>query len=208
MSPEELIAAMLTPPPGADLDGVWWWKPAGRPRYESNKFRYGHPGDHTPEVVITEHPYGPQLDLMDGKFDYFPGIEHGGRHFPPAPEFYVQAPLGMILNDVQLELAEAEGLGAAWAGRIRQTDLVESFARTAGWEIVDHEEPVVRFWGILSTQSMEHEYRIGFTVKYPVTEKQPWGLDGPLVHQQGGYPIKEFLGAGMHTEPYVIQRVE
>ena len=165
-------------------------------------------GEVSPAGTYENHPYGPQLDLMDGNFDYFPNIAKKGKHFPPAPEFYVQRPLGKLLIDVQLELAEAEGLSVTQRSRIKDTDLIKSFMETAGWEIVDNEEPVVRFWGILSTHSMVHEYRIGFTVTYPVTSTQPRLLDGPLVLQQGGYPIKEFLGDATHTEPYVLQRVE
>lgn len=208
VSPEELIAAILTPPSGADLDGVWWWKPAGRPRYQSNEFRFGHPGDHTPEVVITEHPYGPQLDLMDGNFDHFPNIASKGRRFPPAPEFYVQRPLGWILDDITLELVEAEGLNIANIGTIKDTDLLESFLKTAGWEIVHNEETVVRFWGTLSAPSLKHDYRIGFTVKYQVVSEPSTFLSNSLVRRQGGYPIKEFLGEAVHDSPYVLQRVE
>lgn len=66
-----------------------------------------------------------------GKFDYFPNIASKGRIFPPAPAFYVQRPLGgETMHDVILELAKAEGLNIANMGKIKDTDLLESFLET------------------------------------------------------------------------------
>lgn len=213
VSPEELIAAMLTPPASADLDGVWWWRPADRQRYGGSRYLFSHPGDHTPAVIITEHPYGPQLDLIDGRFDHFPNLGQRHQEYPPAPEFYIKGALAPAIHDIIDNHIREEFINAfKTSSRHATAEIYESFLKTAGWEVVDHEEPVVRFWGTVTLTERDgrtqHDFVIGFTVTYEVLTDQPSPLDSSGVHRRGGYPIKEFLGGATHNGPYIFQRVE
>ena len=101
--------------------------------------------------MITEHPYGPQLDLIDGRIDHFPEVVEKHREFYLAPNWYIGGPVSLIVPDVRLEISQLENISK---GKVKRPELTASFMQTAGWEIVDHEEPVVRFWGTVTTERL------------------------------------------------------
>ena len=181
-----------------DLESIWYAKK--------------QTGETSPIGTYENHPYGPHLDLIDGKMDQFPHLVKSDYivEFPLAREYYLQWAFQTIAAEVAYEINKIEN---AQLGDPRDEELIYSFMQTAGWEIIDPEEPVLRFWAQLSGRSLENEYRIGFTVRYEDYPEEgppiPYQLQDIEITDAGGYPVQEFLKSPpIHLDKYILQRVE
>ena len=180
---------MLTPPTGADLDGVWWWRPATGRTWRAGKLQDNYPGDNTPAVIYQNHPHGPALDLMDGTFDYHENLpEIPGEFFHKAEKYYMDMAFIIVSNAIREEIIKNEGL--TWA-RLEGRDIVKRFnADNIGWEVISQEEAEIRYWGSIGGHlPMKNEYRIGFTLRFETGQPEPYGIQDV----QQPHPIDEFV---------------
>ena len=197
-SVEELIAAITTPGPRVNTEGVWWYR---EPK-EHELVR-----DYTPQGVYETHPNSEALDFMDGRFQYheLPGVDSYAT-YPKALEYYVGIARREMNAPFFRDIAEAEG-DPGVVRRIPGKEITADFMKTAAWEVVSSEKPVVRYWGKIGylkgkTGGLKHDYRVGFTVSFDVVDYKPRGLG-----RYEEYPIDEFLDNPVVSD-FVLEAIE
>ena len=199
-SVEELIAAITTPGPRVNTEGVWWWR---APKHERGELIR----DYTPQGVYEAHPHSEALDLMDGRFQYheLPGVKRHAR-FDKALEYYVGVARREMDQSFLYALAEAEG-DESVVRRIPGKEITADFMETAAWEVVSGEKPVVRYWAVIgyakgNPGGLKNDYRVGLTVSFDVVDHKPRGLG-----KYEEYPTDQFLDNPVVSD-FLIEAIE
>ena len=132
------------PPPGVSSErGVWWYKPGT--------------GDHSGAALLSIHPYGEALDLLDGSMD--------GERYPAIAAVNAERMLEALVDEsVDLVLsAESESTGFLNRGQIG-VRLWNDMERTMAWEVASTSEPMLRVWAEFDWQRIDGSvvtYRVG-----------------------------------------------
>ena len=139
------------PPPSLPEErGVWWYRPGV--------------GDHSGQALLSVHPFGEAIDLLDGRAggDYFPEIAAENE--------------GLILLRLSSDLAElisaAEPDTASYYSRGNvETILYSRMVGSLAWEAASTSEPYLRIWTTFNWD----------------------GIDGSVTYRAGGVGVLDVL---------------
>ena len=113
--------------------------------------------DLTPAGIMENHPYGPQLDLIDEYITHFPNIkqQYNATGTPNGNSWYLDHVKEFI---IRRELAQKIDGGKHEPGR----DDIQY--HSLQMEVISPTEPIVRYWGNVAFRNQA--YRLVLTVKY------------------------------------------
>ena len=140
----------ISPPVLPEERGVWWYRPGS--------------GDHSGAALLSAHPYGEAIDLLDGRAS--------GEHYPEIFE----KNKGLIISRLSSDLAElmiaAEPESAGYYSEDNvQTILYSRIGESLAWEAASTSEPYVRIWTTFEWD----------------------GADGPVIYRAGGVGVLEVV---------------
>ena len=159
--------------------GVWWWR--------------SNAGDFTPGGALRAHPYGAQLDLLDGVLDYHEPL----GYYTEVGTYYRDVVSRLFVNEAFRLLTEA----GDFHHEPKPADIAEvtdAAVHSLGWEVLDAERPVVRYWGDWRFENAV--YRLGGVIQFDVA---PWPTD--FAH---GTPFAEGALPDGFVGSVVLERVE
>ena len=173
------------PPPGRPAErGVWWYKPGA--------------GDHSGAALLASHPYGPALDLLDGRM--------GGDHYPKIAAANRALMLDGLIDGAAELLAAAEPETAVGYSR-GQIGLIirNAMDRSLAWEVASTSAPYVRVWTDFDWDRRGElvNYRVG---AMGVVGVQPPDAQDPMSYQYVGVLEQVPLFSHYSVDP-VIERV-
>ena len=159
--------------------GVWWWREQS--------------GDFTPAGVLREHPDGVLLDLLDGFLDYHPPMTDHAL----VGDYYRERVTRLLLDEV-IQLMVDVDLMPADRVPLVEDDLFDQVGSRMGWEVIDAEAPLVRYWSLIHVQ--QAAYRLGGVVAF-APDQWPVGIDY-------GSPFRERLEPAEMVGSLVLERVQ
>ena len=205
-TPQESPPTPTAPAPAvaatAETPTVGWWKD-----------QVGHDEwfvDYTPAGILEQHPYGPQLDLLDGRFDYhdalmtapYPGL----RGYSMIRDFYIRSLWSVMKKELTAALRESTGNSTYRTSRQLRESMYEP--GTIKWEVVDIEEPVVMYWVEINGVGYPtpQNYRVGFTVRYEIHEEALWAVEDAYSIPKNRPPLTEYLGNPAIVSDFVLEK--
>ena len=196
--PEGFVQASPKPEfaPEPDLDGVWYAKK--------------QTGETSSAGTYENHPYGAQLDLLDGVFDHHPHLTMPHAGFMHARGYYQLAIQVTLENTFIPKIAEAEGSFIGVASREAES-IFREFYEKSGWEVTSMEQAEVRYWATIGdphnpyspTHIKKRMYRIGFTIRFEADQPLPYRMRMGVE-----YPIEKFLDHPTLVSDIIVEPVE
>ncbi len=196
--PEGFVQASPKPVfgPEPDLEGIWYAKK--------------QTGETSSAGTYENHPYGLQLDLMDGRLNHHPELDGQMNRTLSrvANEYYTERAHTTVQFVIADKIDEHMNHGTR-----KRAKTAEDFVKTAGWEITHIERAEVRYWGTVQGLQIGStpapEYRVGFTVQWETDQPIP-----PLMGDQvggtntGSYPIENFLDHPKLAGEVIVEPVQ
>ena len=173
------------PPPGLPAErGVWWYRPGA--------------GDHSGAALLSSHPYGQALDLLDGRM--------GGDHYPGiAAENRALMLRGLVRGAAELlaaaESETARGYNQGQIGVLIQGSMDEHLA----WEVASTHQPYVRVWSEFRWERPRETvvYRVG---AMGVVDVMPPDEQDPMSYRYVGV-LEQVPLFSHYSDSPVIERV-